>query len=174
MNRRQRQVRLVVAGAALFAAFAAMAAWRLLGRTATYRPGERVEGITAELARPIPDDHPKVAFTDVTKAAGIRYRHFSGVRTSQLPEDMGSGAAWGDYDGDGWVDLVVANEVGPLTMSEADRRASPARAQLYHNNHDGTFTDVTDSAGLDFRGWGMAASWADYDGDGRLDPLLTA
>ncbi|MEA3246283.1 MAG: FG-GAP-like repeat-containing protein, partial [Gemmatimonadota bacterium] len=113
-------------------------------------------------------------FTDVTKAAGIHYRNFSGVRTSQLPEDMGSGVAWGDYDGDGWVDLVVANEAGPLNMSEAARRASPARAQLYHNNHDGTFTDVTDAAGIDFRGWGMAASWADYDGDGRLDLLLTA
>jgi tetratricopeptide (TPR) repeat protein len=174
MNRRQRQVRVVVAAAAAFVVFSGIAAWRLLGRTATYRPGERIEGITAELARPIPDDHPRVTFTDVTNAAGIRYTHFSGARTSQLPEDMGSGAAWGDYDGDGWVDLVIANEAGPLTMNDADRRASPARAQLYRNNRDGTFTDVTEAAGIDFHGWGMAASWADYDGDGRLDLLLTA
>ena len=146
----------------------------MLGRSETYRPGEPVEGLTAELARTLPADYPRVTFTDVTQAAGISYRNFSGTRTSQIPEDIGSGAAWGDFDDDGWVDLAIANEVGPVSMTDAERRASPARTMLYRNNHDGTFTDVTDGAGIDFRGWGMAVAWADYDNDGRLDLLITA
>ncbi len=173
-GRRGRQIRVVVGSAAAFVVLAGGTAWALLGRSGTYKPGEKIEGITSELDRAVPDDHPRAAFTDVTRAAGVNFRHFSGVRTSQLPEDMGSGAAWGDYDGDGWVDLAIANEAGPITMTDAERLASPARARLYRNNRDGTFTDVTDAAGMDFRGWGMAASWADYDGDGRLDLLFTA
>ena len=131
-------------------------------------------GITAELVRAVPADHPRVTFTDVTKAAGITFRHFSGTRSSQLPEDMGSGAAWGDFDDDGWMDLAIANEVGPLTMTADQQKASPARTVLYKNNRDGTLTDVTDRAGIDVRGWGMAVAWADYDNDGRLDLLITA
>jgi enediyne biosynthesis protein E4 len=143
-------------------------------RKPTYRPGVDTEGISSDLARSLPSDHPKVRFTDVTRSAGIDFHHFNGKRRSWLPEDMGSGAAWGDYDNDGWVDLAVANEVGPIDLSEAERRASPARVALYHNNHDGTFTDVTDKTGIDFRGWGMSVSWADYDNDGNVDLLVTA
>jgi tetratricopeptide (TPR) repeat protein len=174
LTRRQRRIRLTAILAGTFVALAAVASWRLLGRSETYRPGEPVEGLTAELARTLPADYPRVTFTDVTKAAGISYRNFSGTRTSQIPEDIGSGAAWGDFDDDGWVDLAIANEVGPVSMTDAERRASPARTMLYRNNHDGTFTDVTDRADIDFRGWGMAVAWADYDNDGRLDLLITA
>ena len=140
----------------------------------TYRPGEKVDGVTSELARSLPANYPKVVFTDVTLASGITYRHFNGKRASWLPEDMGSGAAWGDYDNDGWVDLAVANEVGSIDASDAERRTSPANAVLYHNNHDGTFTDVTAKAGIEFHGWGMAVAWADYDNDGLVDLLFTA
>jgi tetratricopeptide (TPR) repeat protein len=174
LTRRQRQLWLTAALGAAFIVVAGVVSWRMLGRSEVYRPGEHVEGLTTELARALPADYPRVTFTDVTRAAGITYRNFSGTRTSQLPEDMGSGAAWGDFDADGWVDLAIANEVGPVSMTDAERRASPARAVLYRSNHDGTFTDVTDRAGIDFRGWGMAAAWADYDNDGQLDLLLTA
>ncbi|MDA1080901.1 MAG: FG-GAP-like repeat-containing protein [Gemmatimonadetes bacterium] len=174
MTRRNRQLWTTAAIAIAFVALAGIAAWQLLGRSETYRPGEQMDAITAELVRALPADYPRVTFTDVTEEAGITYRHFNGARTSQLPEDMGSGAAWGDFDDDGWVDLAIANEVGPLSMPAAQQRTSPARTMLFKNNRDGTFTDVTDRAGIDVRGWAMAASWADYDNDGRLDLLITA
>ena len=174
LTSRQRKLWAAGISAAAFAVLAAVVAWRMLAHQAAYRPGEGVEGLTAELARTLPPDYPRVTFTDVTTSAGIRTDDPPWRRTSQLPEDMGSGAAWGDYDDDGWLDLAIASEVGPLDMTDAQRAASPRRARLYHNNHDGTFADVTDAAGITFRGWGMAAAWADYDNDGRLDLLLTA
>lgn len=139
-----------------------------------YRPGERLEGLTAELARSLPPDYPRVTFQDVTQAAGISFRHFWGSRTSQIPEDMGSGAAWGDYDNDGWMDLFVVNLVGPITLSADEAAKSPATAVLYHNNGDGTFTDVTTRAGVGYRGWGMGAWWGDYDNDGWPDLFVTS
>src|SRR5258708_22648371 len=65
-----------------------------------------------QLARNLPSDYPRVKFIDVTEQAGIRFEHFHGVRSTQLPEDMGSGAAWGDYDGDGYPDLYVVDVAG--------------------------------------------------------------
>jgi enediyne biosynthesis protein E4 len=174
VTRRKRLVRLTAGLGLLFLVVAAAVVWRVFRPDAPYRPGEKVAGLTADLARSLPKDYPRVTFTDVTRASGISFQHFSGTRSSQLPEDMGSGAAWGDFDNDGWVDLVVANEVGPLTLTDAARAQSPARTVLYHNNHDGTFTDVTTRSGIDFRGWGMAVAWGDYDNDGWIDLLITA
>jgi tetratricopeptide (TPR) repeat protein len=173
MTRRRRLllVTSIAAFAFLVAATAAALRWRTPAQS--YQPGEDREGITSDLARDLPENYPRVVFTDVTAQSGIAFRHFSGKRSSQLPEDMGSGAAWGDYDNDGWVDLIVANEVGPLSLSEEERRTSGARARLYHNDH-GTFTDATDKSGIDFHGWGMAVAWGDYDNDGNVDVVLTA
>ncbi len=173
MTRRKRLVWYTAAGAIVFAAVATVSALRVRQPEATYRPGEIVEGVTSELARALPADYPRVVFTDVTSQSGISFQHFHGTRSSQLPEDMGSGAAWGDYDNDGWSDLVIANQVGPLTMSDAERRQSPARASLYRNNRDGTFTDVTERAGIDLRADGMAVAWGDYDNDGNIDLVFT-
>ena len=139
-----------------------------------YVPGQNVEGITQDLSRSLPPDYPRVQFTDVTEQAGIHFTHFPATRTTQLPEDMGSGAAWGDYDGDGWPDLYVVDIAGPLTDTPEQMAHSPGGNRLYHNNHDGTFTDVTERAGVGFKGIGMAAAWADYDNDGRLDLLVTS
>ncbi|HEU4996582.1 MAG TPA: FG-GAP-like repeat-containing protein [Gemmatimonadaceae bacterium] len=173
MTRRSRLLYLTLAGAIAFIAAATGATVRWRQSEPTYRPGEDREGITSELTRNLPPDYPRVAFTDVTRQAGIAFTHFSGRRTSQLPEDMGSGAAWADYDNDGWMDLVVSNEVGPITLDDAARRESPARARLYHNER-GRFTDVTVKSGIDFRGWGMGVAWGDYDNDGYVDLVLTA
>lgn len=140
----------------------------------TYLPGGEIEGSTTNLARSIPDDAPRIRFNDVAHEAGIDFVHFAGRRSSQLPEDMGSGAAWGDYDNDGWQDLYVVNIVGPLTMSEDEVAASPAHNALYHNNGDGTFEDVSSVAGVDLRHWGSGSAWGDYDNDGDVDLYVTS
>jgi len=174
LPRRKRLAIITVAAASVFVVGIAIFVYLALRRREQYRPGETVEGLTSDLSRDLPPDHPRVTFTDVTEQAGIHFRHFDGRRSSQLPEDMGSGAAWGDYDGDGWPDLYVVNMVGPLTMTPGQVAASPARSALYHNNRDGTFTDVAEQAGVAFRGWGMGAAWGDYDNDGHLDLIVTA
>ena len=174
LPRRQRFLALVVAGAVVFAALTAAAFWWLSPEDRVYRPGEPIEGLSAVLERSVPADAPRVTFTDATAAAGVEFRHFPGRRTTQLPEDMGSGAAWHDYDGDGWLDLYVVNQAGPLELSPDEIEASPAHAALFRNRGDGTFEDVSEVAGVDFRGTGMAAAWADYDGDGAPDLLVTA
>lgn len=174
LPRRKRRVLLTAGLAAVFLLVAAAVTLMALRSEPEYRPGEKIEGLTAELARSLPPDYPKVTFQDVTQAAGISFKHFWGTRTSQLPEDMGSGAAWGDYDNDGWLDLYVANLVGPIDLSPGRKAASPASSVLYHNNGDGTFTDVSAKAGVGYRGWGMATQWGDYDNDSWLDLLVTS
>ncbi len=140
----------------------------------TYLPGKNTEGLTTDLHRDIPEDYPRVAFADVTKSAGINFMHFQGERSFQLPEDMGSGAAWGDYDNDGWLDLFVVNFSGPLTKDGIVPQGSPAACVLYHNNRDGTFTDVSLQAGVGIECWGMAAAWGDYDNDHWPDIFISA
>jgi hypothetical protein len=178
---RRRATRWLTLSLALFA-LAAMVVLFLRPRQAAYTPGE-AEGsqeVARSLDRGLPTEPARaaaetgrapgrVAFTDQAEAAGVRFVHFSGKRSSQLPEDMGSGLAWGDYDGDGDPDLFAVNESGPLTLTPAEVERSPAHAHLFHNDGNGAFTDVTDSAGLAVRGWGMGAAWGDYDGDGTLD-----
>ncbi len=173
-TRRHRRLALTAALALAFIAAAAVVVRHALTPRGDYRPGGNVEGLTADLARSLPPDYPRVTFTDVTQQAGITFRHFWGTRTSQLPEDMGSGAAWGDYDNDGWPDLFLVNIAGPITLSADSLQKSPAHCALYHNNRDGTFTDVSTQAGVDLRIWGMGAEWGDYDNDGWLDLVVSA
>jgi tetratricopeptide (TPR) repeat protein len=171
---RVRKLRRTALGAVLFVAAAAVLVWWLTRPSERYIPGEAVEGLTSSLARGLPDDVPDLRLTDVTAEAGISFRHFHGVRSSQLPEDMGSGAAWVDYDRDGWPDLYLVNESGPLDATEEERVASPARAHLYRNRGDGTFEEVAEAAGVAFRGMGMGAAWGDPDNDGWPDLVVTA
>ncbi len=140
----------------------------------TYLPGTNTEGLTTDLNRDIPEDYPKVTFVDETIAAGINFKHFQGERSIQLPEDMGSGAAWGDYDNDGWIDLFVVNFAGPITHDGKVPRESAATCKLYHNNGDGTFTDVSKQAGVDISCWGIGAAWGDYDNDRWPDLFVSA
>ncbi len=153
---------------------ASLAVVLVRNRTKPYAPGEKVEGITSELARSIPAGYQPVVFTNVAQQAGIDFKHFHGTRSTQLPEDMGSGAAWGDYDGDGFPDLYICDIAAPLTASPQELAASPGGNRLYHNNGNGTFTDVTRQAGVGFKGIGMGAAWADYDNDGWLDLVITS
>ena len=116
----------------------------------------------------------RIHFADATEKAGIRFEHFHGVRSIQLPEDMGSGAAWGDYDNDGCPDLYVVDVAGPLTNTPEQMAHSTGGNRLYHNNCNGTFTDVTTKAGVGFKGTGMGAAWADFDNDGHEDLVVTS
>ena len=135
--------------------------------------GPHPDGAQRNTIQPV-SDYPAVTFTDVTEQAGIRFEHFHGKRSTQLPEDMGSGAAWGDYDNDGYPDLYVVDIAGPLSDTPEQIAKSSGGNRLYHNNRDGTFTDVTEKAGVGFKGIGMAAAWADYDNDGLLDLVVTS
>ncbi|MBK9137942.1 MAG: VCBS repeat-containing protein [Verrucomicrobia bacterium] len=133
-------------------------------RPVAYRPDERPDDITSELARGLPPDAPRPRFTDVTRAAGLaEFRNFAGDRTSQLPEDMGPGLAWGDFDNDGDDDLFLVSAGGALTLPE-DRLLPCA---LLENLGNGTFRRVDAFPELRLRGLG--AAWGDYDGDGFLD-----
>ena len=110
-------------------------------------------------------------FVDVTNAAGIRFQHSSGTRSSLLPEDMGSGAGFADIDNDGDLDLYIVNIPGPFTQ-DGNSNMGNANA-LYRNNGDGTFTDITRTAGVGHQGYGMGCVFADVDGDADLDLYLT-
>ncbi|HZT42881.1 MAG TPA: CRTAC1 family protein [Chthonomonadaceae bacterium] len=173
-SRRQRRLIITTGFTTLFLATVA-AGLALRPHPANYVPGEKVAGVTDSLGRALPADYPGITFSDGTRQAGITFQHFYGRRSSQLPEDMGSGAAWCDYDNDGYPDLFLVNEAGPLTMTAEQVQASPARCALYHNNGDGTFTDVTEKAGLGhLKGCLMGAAWGDYDNDGHPDLFVTA
>jgi hypothetical protein len=110
-----------------------------------------------------------IAFTDVAASAGLRFTHDRG-RTPEhhLPETMGSGLAWLDFDNDGWMDLYVVQS-GPFPPNGSPR----AQDRLYRNNGDGTFTDVTAQAKLQHGAYGMGVVAADYDNDGHTDLYVT-
>ncbi|MBI2818376.1 MAG: CRTAC1 family protein [Acidobacteria bacterium] len=155
-----------------------LAAWGALlleqGQPTPYLPGGEVEGITKDLARNVPDGYPRVHFADVAEQAGIRFQHFQGRRSTQLPEDMGSGAAWGDFDNDGNLDLYVCDIAAPLSASPKQLASSAGGNRLFRNNGNGTFTDVTEKAGVGYKGISMGAAWADYDNDRQLDLVVTS
>lgn len=120
------------------------------------------------LAATVPPND-SVRFTDITQAAGIRFRHNSGrAGKKYLPETMGSGVAFIDYDNDGWPDIILVNS---KDWTPRGRRSLSA---LYHNNHNGTFTDVTSGSGLDVEMYGLGVAVGDYDNDGRDDIYITA
>jgi hypothetical protein len=124
------------------------------------------------LARPITAggfvDNAPVIFADVTRAAGLdKFHHVSGTHEKQtILETPGSGVALLDYDNDGWLDIYLLNG---STFAALKGQAAPPRAMLFHNNHDGTFTDVTEKAGVANERWGFGVAVGDYDNDGWPD-----
>jgi len=110
-----------------------------------------------------------IQFTDVTVLAGIHFKHNSGAFGKKyLPETVGSGCAFIDYDNDGWQDILLINSMN--WPGHAGAKSYPA---LYHNNRNGTFTDVTKEAGLAVEMYGIGCAVADYDNDGFDDIYIT-
>jgi enediyne biosynthesis protein E4 len=108
--------------------------------------------------------------TDVTAAAGINFHHNSGAYGEKfLPETMGPGCAFLDYDNDGWLDILLVNG-----SDWPGHKRARSTMQLYRNNRNGTFTDVTQRAGLAVEIYGLGVTVADYDNDGFPDIYVTA
>jgi enediyne biosynthesis protein E4 len=130
------------------------------------------EAVRDALKRPITAggfvDGAEVVFTDVTHQAGLdKFHHRSGEpNKTTILETPGSGVALLDYDNDGWLDIYLVN--GSYLAALNGKAAAP-RAMLLHNNHDGTFSDVTDKAGVANERWGFGVAVGDYDNDGWPD-----
>jgi len=110
-----------------------------------------------------------IEFTDVTEQTGIHFKHNSGAFGKKyLPETMGSGVCFLDYDNDGWQDILLVN-----SMDWPGHKLGKSFPALYHNNRDGTFTDVTRQAGLAVEMYGLGCAVGDYDNDGYDDIYIT-
>jgi hypothetical protein len=108
-------------------------------------------------------------FTDITAPAGITFKHVASPDKKYIVESMSGGVALFDYDADGYLDIYFVNSL-TVDMVKAKTKT---RSALYHNNGDGTFTDVTDKAGVGDVGWGMGVAVGDYNNDGFADLYVT-
>jgi hypothetical protein len=153
----------------------ALAAFLLLGPTAPAQmgtstplpPAEREKAAAESRATGQLADYPQLA--DITSSTGIHFEHLSSPEAKYIVESMSGGVALIDYDRDGWPDIYFTNAPS-VEMAQHGQRA---RSALYHNNHDGTFTDVTEKAGVGYPCWAMGAVVGDYNNDGWPDLLVT-
>jgi hypothetical protein len=123
---------------------------------------------------PATDHAPPAWFVDVASKAGITVRNVNGSVEAKryIIEATGSGVAILDYDRDGWPDIFLVNGTTLPGTKPEDNQDKPTN-HLFHNNHDGTFTDVTAKAGLVSTGWGQGVCVGDYDNDGYDDIYVT-
>src|SRR6266568_3803588 len=117
-------------------------------------------------------DSGPVILKDITAIAGLAgWKHKMGAADKKLIIDTnGSGVGLIDYDNDGWLDIYLVNG---STFDAMDGKEIPPHAALFHNNHDGTFSDVAAKAAVTQGNWSAGATWGDYDGDGRLDLFVS-
>ncbi len=106
---------------------------------------------------------------DITEKAGIHFRHFASPVNKYIVETMSGGVILFDYDRDGWLDIYFTN----APTVDMVLKGQKARGALYHNNHDGTFTDVTDKAGIGTPCFAVGGSVGDYNNDGWPDLYIT-
>jgi hypothetical protein len=137
-------------------------------QTTTVAPAPTID-IPAPTATAATRPSGPIQFTDITEQAGIHFKHNTGAFGKKfLPETMGNGACFLDYDNDGWQDILIVN-----SMDWPEHKTGKSYSALYHNNHDGTFTDVTKQAELAVEMYGLGCAVADYDNDGYEDIYLT-
>ena len=141
--------------------------------TAEKQKDSSTDQSAAEVQAPQATEAPRysgpIQFTDVTSQAGIHFKHNSGAFGKKfLPETVGSGCAFIDYDNDGWQDILLIN-----STNWPGHAGPKSYTALYHNNRNGTFTDVTKEAGLAVEMYGIGCAVADYDNDGFDDVYIT-
>ncbi|MCI0339410.1 MAG: CRTAC1 family protein [Acidobacteria bacterium] len=127
---------------------------------------------TAQIPKPGVNAAPGVTFTEITKTAGLgNFQFISGSPTKEyIIEGAGAGCAFVDYDNDGWLDIYLVNG---STLDVLRGKAKAPRAALFRNNRDGTFTDVTEKAGVANERWGQGVCAGDFDNDGWADLYIT-
>ena len=130
-------------------------------------PEERSKAAAERKASGQPINYPTLV--DITASTGIHFDHKSSPEAKFIAESMSGGVALIDYDGDGWPDIYFTN----APSVDMALHGVKARSALFHNNHDGTFTDVTDKAGVAYPCFAMGAAVGDYNNDGRPDLLVT-
>ncbi|HXY39158.1 MAG TPA: VCBS repeat-containing protein, partial [Vicinamibacteria bacterium] len=115
---------------------------------------------------------PGVTFADATRSSGLAafHRVSGSPNKDYLLEAKGGGVAVIDFDGDGWPDIYLTNGA-TFAALRGEEKAPPSA--LFRNNHDGTFSDVTEAAGVANHGWGQGACTGDYDNDGHEDLYVT-
>lgn len=169
----RRTLPLFFAGMLLFSGFALVAFVKGAGQSSTPLRSRLTHPLTRKIARTNTSSSgaPRDEFIDVAEKAGIRFSLTSGGPEKRyiIEAKGGGGVAWIDYDNDGFPDLFLVNG---STFDQSKQGTSP-RSRLYHNNGDGTFTDVSARSGLDHTGWGMGVCVGDYDNDGRDDLYVT-
>jgi hypothetical protein len=139
-----------------------------LGQTTPSRaPQPRNPKSTEKLPDKGAEHYPELV--DITESTGIQFEHVSSSDQKYIVESMSGGVALIDYDRDGWLDIYFTN----AQSVEMALHGKKARSALYRNNHNGTFTDVSDKAGVAYPCWAMGASIGDYNNDGWPDLLVT-
>jgi hypothetical protein len=153
------------------AAAAGVVIWKI--RSPEERPAPLAEVRVAPEIAASPVQPPPAPFTNITRQAGITFQHYNGARGDRLlPETMGGGCAWVDYDTDGDADLFLVNST--YWPDDADPPAVAPTLALYRNDGGGHFEDVSAAAGLNLSLYGMGVAAGDYDGDGDEDLYVTA
>jgi hypothetical protein len=138
-----------------------------MGTPTPLSPAERQKAEAEKEASGKLANYPQLV--DITASTGIHFKHQSSPEARFIAESMSGGVVLIDYDGDGRPDIYFTN----APSVEMALHGVKARSALYHNNHDGTFTDVTDKAGVGYPCWAMGAAVGDYNNDGRPDLLVT-
>jgi enediyne biosynthesis protein E4 len=153
--------------ACLFSLGLSGAAMAQMGVSTPLPPAEKQKAEAERLATGKLAGYPQLV--DITASTGINFEHLSSPEAKFIAESMSGGVALIDYDQDGWPDIYFTSA---QSVDMALKRKK-SRSALFHNNHDGTFTDVTDKAGVGYPCWAMGAAVGDYNNDGWPDLLVT-